>query len=221
MTLPPPPSPPPSPGPSVYYHYTMSNNGRAEVHGGNYSLDYLTDRLKEHAVAFIHQSAPKARAGDAPFFMYVATPAPHRPATPAPQYAHQFDGKAAPRTPSYGFAGTNKHWIISKGAPTAHLLRGVQCYHVATRNEAQVSVYMSVLVLVSPGTPPLDASTVTLIDELYQRRLESLLSVDDLVSEVLDALEVGLQQRSHCSGAPAALTHTRELLQLEAPGTGS
>ena len=47
--------------------------------------------------------------------MYISTPAPHRPATPAPQYADKFANEVAPRTPSYGLVGTDKHWIISKG----------------------------------------------------------------------------------------------------------
>lgn len=47
--------------------------------------------------------------------MYVSTPAPHRPATPAPQYADMFSNETAPRSPSYGHVGTDKHWIISKG----------------------------------------------------------------------------------------------------------
>ncbi len=99
---------------SRYYNYTMSNDGQPEKHKDNYTLDYLTDRLKEQAVDFIHQSADGAR-DDSPIFMYIATPAPHRPATPAPQYANKFVGKPAPRTPSYGHAGTDKHWIISTG----------------------------------------------------------------------------------------------------------
>ena len=55
------------------------------------------------------------RDQDTPFFMYIATPAPHRPATPAPQYSEVFAGKQAPRTPSYGVTGVDKHWLISKG----------------------------------------------------------------------------------------------------------
>ncbi len=93
----------------------MSNQGVEETHGNNYTEDYFTDRVRDHAVKFIQDSAGKAKAGETPFFAYVATPAPHRPATPAPQYASTFTGKKAPRTPSYGDMGTDKHWIISEG----------------------------------------------------------------------------------------------------------
>lgn len=93
----------------------MSNQGVAETHGNNYTKDYFTDRVRDHAVKFIHDSASKAKTGESPFFAYVATPAPHRPATPAPQYANKYAGKQAPRTPSYGDKGVGKHWMISEG----------------------------------------------------------------------------------------------------------
>ena len=100
---------------SKYYHYTVSNQGVAEKHNNSYADDYFTDRVRDHAVEFILDSAAKAKTGESPFFAYVATPAPHRPATPAPQYASKFDGKQAPRTPSYEDKGDGKHWLISDG----------------------------------------------------------------------------------------------------------
>lgn len=100
---------------SKFYHYVVSNQGMAEKHGDNYTQDYFTDRVRDHAVKFITDSAAKAKSGETPFFAYVATPAPHRPATPAPQYSTKYDGKQAPRSPSYGDLGKGKHWIISDG----------------------------------------------------------------------------------------------------------
>ena len=82
-----------------------------EKHGDDYTKDYFTDRVCDQAVQFIKDSAK----GDKPFFAYVSTPAPHRPATPAPQYASLFSKEVAPRTPSYGYHGADKHWIISEG----------------------------------------------------------------------------------------------------------
>ena len=93
----------------------VSNQGVAEQHKDNYTADYFTDRVRDHTVKFISDSAGKAKSGESPFFAYVATPAPHRPATPAPQYATKYDGKQAPRTPSYGDMGADKHWMISEG----------------------------------------------------------------------------------------------------------
>lgn len=94
---------------SKYYNYAVSNQGVKESHGDNYTLDYFTDVIRKEAVQFIKDSANSS------FFMYIATPAPHRPATPAPQYDNAFIGKMAPRTPSFHYNGTDKHWIISKG----------------------------------------------------------------------------------------------------------
>ncbi len=94
---------------SKYYDYSVSNNGVLEKHGHSYEKDYFTDLVRNHSVQFI-----KASAGS-PFFAYIATPAPHRDAEPAPQYANVFKGKEAPRTASYGQHGNNKHWIISEG----------------------------------------------------------------------------------------------------------
>ena len=84
-----------------------------EKHGDDYEKDYFTDVVKRQAIAFI-ESVTQSHA-EAPFFMYVSPPAPHRPATPAPQYEHAFDGQVAPRTVSYNFEGKGKHWIISEG----------------------------------------------------------------------------------------------------------
>ena len=98
-------------GNSKYYHYTVSNDGKAEPHGDSYAEDYFTDRIKNESVDFIMNMKGK----QSPFFMYISTPAPHGPFTPAPQYNHTYDGVQAPRTPSYGYPGTDKHWIISKG----------------------------------------------------------------------------------------------------------
>ena len=43
-----------------------------------------------------------------------------------------------------------------------------------------------------PGTPSMDATIAQLTDTLYEMRLETLLSVDDLVAAVLNVLEVGV-----------------------------
>ena len=85
------------------------------MHGNDYQQDYFTDVIKQQAVQFIENMAQNGEDGTIPFFMYIATPAPHRPATPAPQYEHKYDNRSAPRTPSYNYNSTDKHWIISEG----------------------------------------------------------------------------------------------------------
>ena len=96
---------------SKFYNYSVSNDGVEEKHGDDYEKDYFTDVIKREAVKFIKDSTQENK----PFFVYIGTPAPHRPATPAPQYNHTFDSHPAPRTPSYNYNSTDKHWIISKG----------------------------------------------------------------------------------------------------------
>ena len=63
-----------------------------ETRGDDYDKDYFTDVIKREAVQFIKNAtqADDDDDDDTPFFMYIATPAPHRPATPAPQYEHTF-----------------------------------------------------------------------------------------------------------------------------------
>ncbi|XP_065919908.1 N-acetylglucosamine-6-sulfatase-like [Dysidea avara] len=136
-------------GNSKFYHYSVSNDGVEEKHGNDYEKDYFTDVIKREAVQFIKNSTQENK----PFFVYIGTPAPHRPATPAPQYNQTFDNHPAPRTPSYNYNSTDKHWIISK------------------------------------GTPPMSDATKMIVDTLYQDRLETLLSVDDLVGEVVTTLQ--------------------------------
>ena len=41
-----------------------------------------------------------------------------------------------------------------------------------------------------PGTPSINTTIAEIIDTLYEMRLETLLSVDDLVTEVVKTLEV-------------------------------
>ena len=101
----------------------MSNDGVRETHEDDYEKDYFTDVIKREAVQFIKNATQTDDDdNDTPFFMYIATPAPHRPATPAPQYEHTYDNHPAPRTLSYNYNSTDKHWLISKGTVIMKLL---------------------------------------------------------------------------------------------------
>ena len=48
-----------------------------------------------------------------------------------------------------------------------------------------------------PGTPLMTKEVVGLVDELYEMRLQSLLSVQDLVQAVVEALEVWYSISDH------------------------
>jgi arylsulfatase A-like enzyme len=81
------------------FNYTLNQNGALVVRGHT-PADYLTDVLAARARDFI----TTAGKGPAPFFLYLATYAPHKPSTPAPRHAQLFPGAQAPRTPSFNEA---------------------------------------------------------------------------------------------------------------------
>jgi N-acetylglucosamine-6-sulfatase len=77
------------------FNYDLNQNGKV-THHGKTEANYLTDVLAGLADNFIRQSA------SGPFFVEVATFAPHAPYTPAPRDADKFAGLGVPRTPAYG-----------------------------------------------------------------------------------------------------------------------
>ena len=88
------------------FNYELNRDGKIHRHRGKPS-DYLTDVLSGLAVRFIKQSAGK------PFFLEVATFAPHAPYIPAPRDANAFPGLRAPRTPAFNIApeATAPSWL--------------------------------------------------------------------------------------------------------------
>ena len=87
--------------PSTYsmYGYTLNENGRL-VNYGSGPRAYQTDVYARKAVDFVERSA-----GAEPFFLSVATLAPHRasgePPPPAPRHAGAFSDAPLPRPPSF------------------------------------------------------------------------------------------------------------------------
>jgi N-acetylglucosamine-6-sulfatase len=83
------------------FNFDLNENGRIVHYGGaNAPTDnYLTDVLSERADNFIKTSA-EAHVRS-PFFLEVATYAPHSPYTPAPRYADLYPDLNYPRTPAY------------------------------------------------------------------------------------------------------------------------
>jgi N-acetylglucosamine-6-sulfatase len=82
--------------PYASYHYTLNENGKKVKYGGT-AADYMTDVLSGKATDFVRRTAATGQ----PFFLYLATYAPHRPSTPARRHANLFPGLQAPRTPSF------------------------------------------------------------------------------------------------------------------------
>ena len=86
----------PSRGGYAEFNYVLNENGRLVPYGGA-PEDFLVDVMAKKAVAVIDASV---RANQ-PFFLYLATFAPHQPATPAPRHAALFPDAKAPRDPSF------------------------------------------------------------------------------------------------------------------------
>jgi N-acetylglucosamine-6-sulfatase len=78
------------------FNYTLNENG-VRRRFGHRPADYLTDVLARKGVDFIDAAAQSHR----PFFLELATFAPHYPYVPAPADRHDFPGLRAPRPPSF------------------------------------------------------------------------------------------------------------------------
>lgn len=88
------------------FNYALNDDGQL-VRRGSSPDDYLTDILAADAVQFIKQ-----RPG-MPFFIEIATFAPHAPYTPAPRDANAFPNLKAPRGPTYNAPhdAAAPHWL--------------------------------------------------------------------------------------------------------------
>jgi arylsulfatase A-like enzyme len=94
---------------SRYYDYEMNENGRVVAYGHR-PEDYDSDVLTRKSVEFIQ----KAAAGPPqPFFLLVATQAPHTPATYADRHRGQPSGDGAARVPSFneGDVSDKPAWV--------------------------------------------------------------------------------------------------------------
>ncbi len=89
------------------FNYDLNQNGKL-VHYGHQSQDYLVDVMARKGASFVTRTA---RSGK-PFFLELATFAPHAPYTPAPRYAHYFPGLKAPEPPNFDVLPSNApHWL--------------------------------------------------------------------------------------------------------------
>jgi arylsulfatase A-like enzyme len=103
------------------YGYQLNENGTTHYYGHR-RQDYLTDVLARHGVDFIKASAAAGR----PFFLELATFAPHRPYTPAPRDANLFPGLKAPRPASFDVLPTSPpRWLAGHPPLTARRLRRI------------------------------------------------------------------------------------------------
>lgn len=78
------------------FNYTLNENGKLVPYGGR-PEDYGTDVYGHKAMDFIQRTAHDGK----PFFIYLATYAPHQPATPAPRDANKFLDAKLPQPPNF------------------------------------------------------------------------------------------------------------------------
>ena len=145
------------------YDYTINQNG-TPVHYGTRRADFKQDVLTGKAVDFVDRRAPKPN----PFFLWLTYTAPHAGGpNPNPQPPANCDGTAKPAP---------RH---------AHSFDSEPLLMPPNYNEADVSDKPAEI----SSRPPLTAADTATITRHYRCRLESLLSVDEGVNSIMDALK--------------------------------
>jgi len=92
------------------FNYTLNQNGTLH-HYGHRPSDYLTDVIARDGVSFINHTAQSGK----PFFLELATFAPHSPYVPAPEDAHDYPGLRAPRPPNFDTLPTDApRWLAGR-----------------------------------------------------------------------------------------------------------
>jgi N-acetylglucosamine-6-sulfatase len=133
----------PHSGTGHYFNYYLNINGNLKYYGKK-RKDYSTDVLARKAATFIHNA-------NGPFFLYWAPSAPHKPAVPAPKYAHAFSH-------------------LPKWRPKSFNERGIK----DKPKWAQL--------------PRLSKADIHEIDRTRVDQYRTLLSVDDAVAKIVNAL---------------------------------
>jgi|EP01046_Picozoa_sp_COSAG06_P013775 N-acetylglucosamine-6-sulfatase len=99
---------------TCYVNCNYNRNGESawftnasSIAGSNYG----TSVIGNVSLAF----AKRAMAANWPFFVYIASHAPHGPATPAPWYEDLYSTPdvIAPRTPAFNVSSPDKHWVVA------------------------------------------------------------------------------------------------------------
>ncbi|MEK6328726.1 MAG: sulfatase [Actinomycetota bacterium] len=144
------------------YNYTLNENGTL-VHYGQNPADFKQDVLTGKAVGFVNRRAPLPR----PFFLWLTYTAPHGGGpNPNPNPPFNCNGTAKP-------APRHAHAFDSEPLPRP-----------ANFNEADVSDKPAEI----RNRARLSAGQIADIQRKYRCRLESILSVDEGVKKIVDAL---------------------------------
>jgi N-acetylglucosamine-6-sulfatase len=98
------------------FNYRLNIDGTVHFFG-HARRDYLTDVITRRGVRFINRSAAMGQ----PFFLELATFAPHTPYVPAPRDAQLFPGVTAPRPPSFDVLPSHPpSWLAGHSPLTDH-----------------------------------------------------------------------------------------------------
>src|SRR5215217_7712697 len=140
-----------------YFDYDVNDQGTIR-HFGSKDSDYKTDVLSRKTNRFISSSVSEGK----PFFAYVAPTAPHDPSTPAPRYAHAFDGVGGPRSPSFDEADVSDKpsWIRQLSSLTSDQVAATD-----KRHEKRIESLQAVDDLVEGVVNTLDDANV--MDDTY------------------------------------------------------
>jgi N-acetylglucosamine-6-sulfatase len=152
-----------APDTQTVYNYTLNENGTL-VNYGQAPTDFKQDVLTGKAVNFVNRRAPLPR----PFFLWLTYTAPHSGGpdpNPNPPVNCQASAKPAAR---------HAHAFDSEPLPRP-----------PNFNEADVSDKPAEV----RNRPLLNANQIADIQRMYRCRLESILSVDEGVKKVVDALK--------------------------------
>jgi arylsulfatase A-like enzyme len=156
-----------APGGPMVYDYPINHNGKL-VRYHTRPADFKQDVLTRRTVAFIHGRVEKPK----PFFLWLTYPAPHIAGPdPNPNPPHDCT-KAAKPPPRYSQAFTNAPLPMPPNF-----------------NEADVADKPASM----RAWPSLTADQIADIRRKYRCELESLLSVDQGVKKVVDALRASSQ----------------------------
>ena len=157
------------------FNYTLNDNGKFENHGQGQN-DYMTDVLSQKADDFIRASASDSR----PFFLYLATYAPHEPAVPSPRDANLFANLTAPRTPSFNEPDVSDKPPAMRGDPLltgAQIANLDQLYRDRVRSMQTVDEMLARLITTLQQTGQLDNTYIIFTSDngyhLGQHRLMS------------------------------------------------
>ena len=124
------------------FDYKLSENGKI-VHFGSSPSAYLTDVLARRGSAFVDRAAKKRK----PFFLEIATFAPHSPFVPAPRDADDFPGLQAPRTPAFNEADVSDKPSWLRNLP---LLTPAQISQIDAEYRKRAQAVQAVDALIAP-----------------------------------------------------------------------